>query len=193
MKGKDMILSNFLSRQITDNSNHHMIIPISFDTQAILKDRYYNVGSDNKYLIQTHSQAKASGIKLPEVHSVDKGIDPNIKPERQMLKSPDPAILSNKLRLAEHRAGPGRKISVSTQMQMQVELKNKNQTKEQTLSKQREGIQAPLTKQTTVRHIKQRPEIDIMPEHTIRPKVTETQISNYLDPLRKPPPRPLGI
>ena len=31
MKGKDMILSNFLSRQKNDNSNPHGIIPISFD------------------------------------------------------------------------------------------------------------------------------------------------------------------
>ena len=85
MKGKDVILSNFLSRQITDNSNPHDIIPISFDMQAILKDSYYNIGIDIKYLIQMHSQAKASGVKLPEVHGVDKGVDPNIKPERQIL------------------------------------------------------------------------------------------------------------
>ena len=78
-----MIMSDFLSRQITNNSNPHEIIPISFDMQAILKDRYYNKGSDNKYLVQMHSQAKASGVKLPEVHSIDKGVDPNIKPERQ--------------------------------------------------------------------------------------------------------------
>ena len=49
-----MILSDFLSRQRTDNSNPHEIVPISFDLQAILKDRYYwyNVGNDSKYLIQ---------------------------------------------------------------------------------------------------------------------------------------------
>ena len=55
MKGKDMILIDFLSIQRTDNHNPHKIIPISFDIQAILKDRYYNIGSDNKYLIQMHS------------------------------------------------------------------------------------------------------------------------------------------
>ena len=44
MKGKDMILSDFLSRQRKDNSNPHEIIPISFDMQEILRDRYYNVG-----------------------------------------------------------------------------------------------------------------------------------------------------
>ena len=86
MKGKDMILSDFLSRQMTDNSNPHEIIPIPFDMQAVLKDKYYNVGSDNKYLTQMHSQAKASGVQLSEVHGVDKGINPDIKPERQILK-----------------------------------------------------------------------------------------------------------
>ena len=44
MKGKDMILSNSLSRQRTDDSNPHEIIPISLEIQAILRDRYYNVG-----------------------------------------------------------------------------------------------------------------------------------------------------
>ena len=63
-----MILSDFLSRQRTDDSNPHEIIPISFDMQAILRDRYYNVGQkkESKYLIQTWSQAKTSGIKLPD-------------------------------------------------------------------------------------------------------------------------------
>ena len=88
MKGKDMILSDFLSRQGTDDSNPHETIPISFDMQAILRDRYYNIGQgkENRYLIQTQSQAKASGIKLPAVHGVDRGVDPSIKPEKQILK-----------------------------------------------------------------------------------------------------------
>ena len=41
-----MILSDILSRQMTDNSSPHEIIPISSDIQAILKDKYYNVRSD---------------------------------------------------------------------------------------------------------------------------------------------------
>ena len=39
MKGKDMILSDFLSRQRVDRSNLHEIIPISFDMKAILKEK----------------------------------------------------------------------------------------------------------------------------------------------------------
>ena len=67
-----MILSDFLSRQKHDNSNPHEIIPISFNMQSILHDRYYNIGNLEKYLVLTWSQVKSSGIKLPEVHSVSK-------------------------------------------------------------------------------------------------------------------------
>ena len=98
MKGKDMILSDFLSRQMIDKSNLHEIIPISFDVKAILKDRYYNIGNESRYLVQTCSQAKE--IKLSEVHGIDKGINPNIKPERQILKSQNSA---NKPKLGQCR------------------------------------------------------------------------------------------
>ena len=46
----------------------------------ILDDSYYNI---KKYLIQTRSQARSSRIKLLEVHSVGKNLDPNLKPEKQ--------------------------------------------------------------------------------------------------------------
>ena len=36
IKGKDMILSDFLSRQIEDDNNLHEIIPISFNIWEIL-------------------------------------------------------------------------------------------------------------------------------------------------------------
>ena len=39
---------------------------------SILHDKYYNIGNSEKYLIQTWSQAKSSGKKLPEFHSVSK-------------------------------------------------------------------------------------------------------------------------
>ena len=64
IKGKDMILSDFLSRQKHGDSNPHEIIPISFNMQGVLQDKYYNVTNLEKYLVQTWSQAKSSGIKL---------------------------------------------------------------------------------------------------------------------------------
>ena len=37
----------------------------------------------NKYLIQTRSQAKSSGIKVLEINGVNKGINPHVRPEKQ--------------------------------------------------------------------------------------------------------------
>ena len=77
-----MILSDFLSRQEIDKSNPHEIIPISFDMKTILNDRYYKVEEEKgKYLVQTQSQRKESGLKVPEVHGIKKGLNPNLRPE----------------------------------------------------------------------------------------------------------------
>ena len=62
MKGKDMVLSDLLSRQKNDSSNPQEIIPISFNMYKILTDNYYNI---EKYLVQTRSQAKSVWYKTP--------------------------------------------------------------------------------------------------------------------------------
>ena len=36
-----------------------------------------------KYLVQARSQTKSSGIKVPEVHGMDKGLILHVKPEHQ--------------------------------------------------------------------------------------------------------------
>ena len=36
-----------------------------------------------KFLIQTHSQAKTKDAKLSEVHDIRKELNPNLKPEKQ--------------------------------------------------------------------------------------------------------------
>ena len=53
IKGKDMILSDFLSRQKHDDSNPHDIMPTSFNMHSILCNKYYNIGYSEKYLVQT--------------------------------------------------------------------------------------------------------------------------------------------
>ena len=44
IKGKNMVLSDFLSRQNHDN-NPHEIIPISFNMHQVLCKNYYNIGN----------------------------------------------------------------------------------------------------------------------------------------------------
>ena len=80
IKGKDMVLSDFLSRQNNDNSNPNEIIPIYFNMHQVLHENYYIT---ENYLVQTRSQARFSGIKLLEVHEMGKNLNPNIKPEKQ--------------------------------------------------------------------------------------------------------------
>ena len=69
IKGKDMVLSDFLSRQKTDKSNPHEIIPISFTLKSLVDNQFCPINNEinqpetSKYLIQTRSQAKSSGIK----------------------------------------------------------------------------------------------------------------------------------
>ena len=115
-----------------DKSDPHESIPISFDMKAILKDRYYNIGNMSRYLVQTHSQSKDRGIKLPEIHSVNKGINPDIKPERQVLKSQNSA---NKPKLGQGREGLRREMKAPAQAQLQVQIKDENHTREQTFNK----------------------------------------------------------
>ena len=53
MKGKGMVLSDFLSRQKHDNSDPHEIIPISFNMYNTLYETYYRIEPQDQYLVQT--------------------------------------------------------------------------------------------------------------------------------------------
>ena len=62
IKGKDMVLSDFLSRQLGDDSNLHEIIPISFNFKEVLKQSYQSMVED-MYKVQTRSQASAPTVQ----------------------------------------------------------------------------------------------------------------------------------
>ena len=94
-----MIHSDVLSRQKQDDSSPHDIIPISFNMQNILQSKYYNIHEreEGNVLVQTRSKAKSSCTTLPEVHIIDKGIDPNITHEKQVIdKGIDPNMTLEK-------------------------------------------------------------------------------------------------
>ena len=89
IKGKDMVLSDFLSKQKSDKSNPHELIPILFSLKDQVSDYFYridnevNLPSKDKYLVQTRSQVRSSGIRLPEIHGANKGLDPHVQPGKQ--------------------------------------------------------------------------------------------------------------
>ena len=109
IKGKDMILSDFLSRQDPGDEDTKEIIPISFNMKSVLQDKYYNVSkNEEKYMVQTRLQTKASGVQLPEVHGSRKGLDTYKKPENQ----PQPIVrldVDRKPRRGQGRASVRRK------------------------------------------------------------------------------------
>ena len=55
IKGKALILTDFLSRLNNDNSDPHDVIPISFNMHNVLHKKYDNLGLTDKYLVQTGS------------------------------------------------------------------------------------------------------------------------------------------
>ena len=104
-----MILSDFLSRHDLGDEDTKEIIPISFNMKSVLQNKYYNVNeNEEKYMVQSRSQTKASGVQFPEVHGSRKRLDPHKIPEKQ----PQPIMgldLERKPRIGQERAGVRRK------------------------------------------------------------------------------------
>ena len=125
IKGEDMVLSDFLSRQKTDDSNPHELIPISFTLRNQIDDHFYQINSrtdlpkTDKYLVQTRSQAKSSGIKILGIHGANKGLDPHVQPGKQRplpllpIQSIDKGLPTHpipKTRIGQGRARQRRKV-----------------------------------------------------------------------------------
>ena len=118
-----MVLSDFLSRQKTDDSNPHELIPVSFTLRNQIDSHFYQINSrtdqtkTDEYLVQTRSQAKSSGIKILEIHGANKGLDPHVQPGKQRplpslpIHSIDKGSPTHPIpRIGQGRAGLRRKI-----------------------------------------------------------------------------------
>ena len=81
--------------------------------RLVLEDKHYNIDEDReKYMVQTRSQMKASGVQLPEVHGSRKRLDPHEIPEKQS----QPIVgleVERKPRLGQGRAEVRRKAPLS--------------------------------------------------------------------------------
>ena len=142
IKGKDMVLSNFLSRQQTDDSNPHELIPISFSFRDQVNDYFYHIDNEinlprkDKYLVQTRSQVKSSGIRLPEIHRVNKGLDPHMQPGKQKsspiltINRRPPTHPIPKPRIGQGRAGLKRKVNSLQPIPLPHQLPTQPMTKQ---------------------------------------------------------------
>ena len=98
LKGKDMILADYLSRNCNDDEDPTELIPVSF----------CKIRDIDEFCVATRALVKASGETVPEVHWVDKGLDPHIMPEQQYVskeqtpKGARPKILKTPIRESSH-------------------------------------------------------------------------------------------
>ena len=92
VKGKDMILCDFLSRVAADGGDPMDLVPVALNTFTILKERYSHMAEFKsmmaELIVMTRVQRAAAGIAAPPpVHGANKGVDPNLKPEKQAAGS----------------------------------------------------------------------------------------------------------
>ena len=95
VKGRDMILADYLSSHRNKDLDSSELIPISFCCLSVLRSLLETKHGLEVYNIGTRSSTKASGEKPPEVHGADKPLDPNLKPEHQS-RSKLPSIVGTK-------------------------------------------------------------------------------------------------
>ena len=208
IKGKDMVLSNFLSRQKTDDSNPHELIPISFSLKSQVSDHFCCINNEvitprrDKYLVQTRSQVKLSGIRLPEIHGANKGLDPHVQPGKQKsfpmqtLNKGTPTHPIPKPRIGQGRAGLRRKGNTTQPIplpcQSPIQLMTKHIQKPVIpLPEPKIQSQSQVQSQILPRSLSQHQPIN--PTHIpqqIGPKIQHRPTPSYHDPYARPPPKP---
>ena len=211
IKGKDMVLSDFLSRQQMDDSNPHELIPISFLLRDQVSDYFYHIDNEinlprkDKYLVQTRSQVRSSGIRLPEIHGANKGLDPHVQPGKQKsfpiqtVNKGMPTHPIPKPRIGQGRAGLRRKVKapqpitsphlLPAQPIIEHDLRTVMPLPEPT-----NQLQSHVQSQILPRPLSQHHPID--PTHIpqqIGPKIQHRPTPSYHDPYTRPPPKPPDI
>ena len=87
VKGKDMILADYLSRHRRHLDDPNDLIPISF---RLTRHVHIDLITPRCLPMMTCSLAKAIGVEPPPVHGAEKGIDPHKKQEHQKCSTRPP-------------------------------------------------------------------------------------------------------
>ena len=85
-----MNFSDIFSRLNNDNSQWHKNNAYIIHHAGGTAWKYYNIHETDKekYLVQTQSQIRICGTKLPVVYGIDKCVDAILKPKRQARRKP---------------------------------------------------------------------------------------------------------
>ena len=211
IKGKDMVLSDFLSRQQTDDNNPHELIPISFSLKSQVSDHFYHIDNEviiprnDKYLVQTRSQVRSSGIRLLEIHGANKGLDPHAQPGKQKtfpiqtINKGMPTYPIPKPRIGQGRARLRRKVKMIQAIPLPQQLPTQSMMKHIQkavipLPEPINQLQSHEQSQIVPRPLSQHQPID--PTHIpqqIGPKIQHRPTPSYHNPYARPPPKPPDI
>ena len=164
----------FLLQQNNDDSNPNEIILISFDMYQILEDNLENFCND-KYLIQTQSQAKSSRIKLLEVHGIGKSLNPNLRPEKQHTFSKQGNL--ERLQISQGRGRSKRKKPDPINQAINQPSNLSQEIPGRTKIEARKTSSIHTTNNSNVRMVNNNP---LMPD-----------VPFHLDPLLTPPKQPI--
>ena len=197
-----------LSRQKSDNSNPHELIPISFSLKDQVSDYFYhidneiNLPSKDRYLVQTRSQVRSSGVRLPEIHGANKGLDPHMQPGKQKLfpiqtvNKGMPTHPVPKPRIGQGRAGPRRKVKAPQPITLphvlptQPIIEHDSKTV-MPLPEPANQLQSQVQPQILPRSLSQHHPIDPAPiPQQIGPKIQHRPTPSYPNPYTRPPPKP---
>ena len=130
--------------------------------------------------MQTRSQARSSGIKLPEVHGMKKNLDPHIKLEKQHANPIKGSVV--KPSIGQERAGLKRKKSdpINQAINPLLQLPKKNSLQDQNRNKKNKSS----TFQRSNAYINN---VDTGMTHT-RPLIPDVPF--HPGPTYRPPPKP---
>ena len=172
VKGRDMILADYLSRHRHKDLDPSELIPISFCCLRAYRSLIDDKIGEEIFSVKTRASAKASGESVGEVHGADKPLDPNYKPEHQS-KSKLPSVIGNKSPMKSVRKSPPHTPvrttprRVMTPKSVRIQSTNANDMPN--------TMQDPTPQQTPMVHGGARPKTKLVGTPMTLPSQTHTQ------------------
>ena len=131
VKGRDVILADYLSGNRSKDIDPSELIPISFCCMNVYRGLLDTEIGLEVYNIGTRSSTKASGEKPPEVHGAYKPLDPNLKPEHQS-RSKLPSIVGSgspsksPIKVTTPKRSPKKSVTIYEQPPEEIPMLNSN-------------------------------------------------------------------
>ena len=172
VKGRDMILADYLSRHRHKDLDPSELIPISFCCLRTYRSFIDDKIGEEIFSVKTRAGAKAIGESVGEVHGADKPLDPNYKPEHQS-KSKLPSIIGNKSPMKSVRkSSPQTPVRTTPRRVMTLKSVRIQSTNTNDMPN---TMQDPTPQQTPMVHGGARPKTKIVGTPMTLPSQTHTQ------------------